>query len=89
MHKLFFIIDSNLFFITPIPYLIFSILALLLYQVLLASLLKIIGSINSYSIILNSTQLFSISTKIREYLGNIVAKDIKGTPLFRPMLLKL
>ena len=55
---------------------------------LLASLLGIIGGIDSYSIILNLTQLFSISTRIRERPGNIVVKDIKGTPLLRPGLLE-
>ena len=53
---------------------------------LLASLLGIIGSIDSYSVILNSTQLLSIST--RECLGNIVVKNIKGTLLLRPRLLE-
>ena len=33
--------------------------------------------------------MFSISTKIRNSLGNIVVKDIKGMLLFRPRLLKL
>ena len=60
-----------------------------MYQALLASLLGIIGNINSHSIVLNPTQSFSISTGIRECLGNIVVKDIKGTPLLRPRLLKL
>ena len=56
---------------------------------LLASLLKVIGSINSYSIVLNSTKLFSINTGIKESLGNIIVKDIKGLLLFKPRLLKL
>ena len=56
---------------------------------LLASLLGIIGSINSHSIVLNLTKLFSIYTKIRKSLGNIVVKNIKGTSLLRPRLLKL
>jgi hypothetical protein len=56
--------------------------------VLLASLLKIIGGIGSYSIVLNLTWLFSISVRIRERLGNIVVKNIKGTLLLRPKLLK-
>ena len=60
-----------------------------MYQVLLTSLLGIMGNIDSYNIVLNLTQLFSISTKIRECLGNIVVKDIKGMPLFRLRLLKL
>jgi hypothetical protein len=47
------IIDSDLFLITPIPYPIFSVLVLLLHQVLLVSLLGVIDSINSYGIISN------------------------------------
>ena len=46
------------------------------------------GGIDSCNIILNLTQLFRISTRVRESLGNIVVKDIKGTPLLRPRLLK-
>jgi hypothetical protein len=55
IYKLLFIIDSDFLFITPIPYPIFSVLVLFLYQVLLVNLLGVIGSINSYSIILNLT----------------------------------
>ena len=47
------------------------------------------GSINSCGIVLNLTKLFSISTKIRESLGDIIVKDIKKSLLFRPRLLKL
>ena len=82
-------VDGNLFLITPIPNPILSILTLLLYKALLASLLGIIGSIDSRGIVLNLTQLFSIYAKIRESLGNIVVKDIKKTLLLRPRLLKL
>ena len=82
-------VDGNLLLITPIPYLILSILTLLLYKALLASLLGIIGSVDGRGIVLNLTKLFSIYTKIRESLGNIVVKDIKGTLLLRPRLLKL
>src|ERR1700720_2064169 len=89
MRKLLLMVDSNLLLITPIPYLILSILTLLLYKVLLASLLGIIGSVNSHSIVLNLTKLFSIYARIRESLGNIVVKNIKGTSLLRPRLLKL
>jgi len=32
--------------------------------------------------------LFSISTKIKKSLGDVVVKDIKNTSLFRPRLLK-
>ena len=47
------------------------------------------GNVNSYNIVLNSTQLFSINTGMRECPGNIVVKDIKGTLLLRLKLLKL
>ena len=47
------------------------------------------GSIDSRSIVLNLTKLFSIYARIRESLGDIVVKDIKGTLLLRPRLLKL
>ena len=94
IHKLLPVINSNLFFsnllfITFILYFILSILTLLTHQALLASLLGIIDNVNSYSIVLNSTQSFSINTKIRECLGNIVVKNIKGIPLLKPRLLKL
>ncbi len=55
---------------------------------LLVSLLKVIGGIDSYGVILNLTQLLRISAGVRESLGDIVVKDIKGMPLFRPRLLK-
>jgi hypothetical protein len=54
--------------------------------VLLVSLLRIVSNVNGYNIIINSTQSFRVSTRIGP--GNIVVKDIKGTPLFRPRLLK-
>ena len=88
-YKLLPIINSNFLFIIFIIYPILSILTLFIYQALLASLLGIIGNINSYSIVLNATQLFSISFKMREYLGNIVVKNIKGMPLLKLKLLKL
>ena len=47
------------------------------------------GGIDSYSVILNLTKLFSICVRIKKSLGNIVVKDIKGTSLLRPRLLKL
>ena len=56
---------------------------------LLAGLLEVIGNINSYNIGLNLTKSFSISTRMRESLGNVVVKNIKGLLLFRPRLLKL
>src|SRR3984957_5671432 len=89
IYKLLLVVDGNLLLITPIPYLILSILTLLLYKALLASLLGIMGSINSRSIVLNLTKLFSIYARIRESLGNVVVKDIKGTSPLRPRLLKL
>ena len=55
---------------------------------MLVSLLRVIGSINCCGIILNLTQLLKISVKVRKSLGDIVVKDIKGTPPFRPRLLK-
>ena len=56
---------------------------------MLATLLEIIGNVDGYSIVLNLTQSFSISTGMREYLSNIVVKNIKGMPLLRFRLLKL
>src|ERR1700733_5814066 len=87
IRELLFIVDGNLLLINPIPYLILSILTLLLHKALLASLLGIIGSIDGRSIVSNLTKLFSISAG--ESLGNIVVKDIKGLSLLRPRLLKL
>ena len=49
------IVDGNLFLITSILYPILNILALLSYQALLTSLLRVIGSIDSYSIVSNLT----------------------------------
>ena len=93
MRELLPVVNSNFlfsdFFITPILHPIFSILTLLMHQALLASLLGIIGNINSYNIVLNSTQLFSISAGIKKYPGNIIVKDIKGMPPLRPRLVKL
>ena len=86
IYKLLPIVYGDLFFITPILYFILSVLALLFYQVLLVSLLGIVSSIDSYSIIINLTQLFQISTK--NGLGNIVVKNIKETLLLRLRLLK-
>jgi len=33
--------------------------------------------------------MFNINAGMKKSLGNTVVKDIKGTPLFRPRLLKL
>ena len=52
-------------------------------------MLGIIGSVDGYSIVLNLIKLFSICARIRKSLGNIVVKNIKGTSLLRPRLLKL
>ena len=87
IHKLLLMVDGNLLLITPIPNSILSILTLLLYKALLASLLGIIGSINSYSIVLNLTKLFSIGA--RKSLDDIVVKNIKKILPLRPRLLKL
>src|SRR3984885_8548751 len=87
MRKLLLVVDGNLLFITPIPYLILSILTLLLYKALLASLLGIIGSVDGRGIVSNLTKLFSIGA--RESPGNVVVKDIKGLLPLRPRLLKL
>jgi len=83
------VVDGNLLLITPIPYPILSVLTLLLYKALLASLLGIIGSVDGRSIVLNSTKLFSVYARIRESLGDVVVKDIKGMSPLRPRLLKL
>ena len=89
IRELLLMVDGNLLLITPIPYLILSILTLLLYKALLASLLEIIGSIDGRGIVLNLTKLFNIYTRIRKSPGNIVVKDIKETLLLRPRPLKL
>ena len=52
-------------------------------------MLEIIGSINGCGIVLNLTKLFSICARIRESLGNVVVKNIKGMSPLRPRLLKL
>ena len=88
IYKLLPIIYSNLLLITPILYLILSVLALLFYQALLVSLLEIINSINSYSIILNLTQSLRISTGGRESLSNIVVKNIKDLNIYNRKLFK-
>ena len=88
IYKLLLIVYGDLLFIIPILYPILSILGLLIYQTLLASLLEIMRGIDSYSIVLNLIQLFSISTRIKERLGNIIVNNIKGTPLLRPRLLE-
>ena len=46
------------------------------------------GGIDSYGVILNLTQLLRISARVKESLGDIVVKDIKGILLLRPRLLK-
>ena len=89
IHKLLSIEGGDLLFIIPTLYPILSILTLLAHQALLAGLLGIIGNVDSYSIVLNLTQSFSINIRMREYPSNIVVKDIKGTPLLRLRLLKL
>src|SRR6266700_458000 len=46
------------------------------------------GGIDSCGVILNLTQLLRISAGVRESLGDIIVKDIKGILLLRPKLLK-
>src|ERR1700721_4563715 len=89
IHKLLLVVDGNLLLITPIPYFILNILTLLLYKALLASLLGIMGSIDGHGIVLNLIKLFSICARIRESLGDVVVKNIKGTLPLRPRLFKL
>ena len=89
MRELLLMVDGNLFLITPIPYPILSVPTLLSHKALLAGLLGIIGSIDGRGIVLNLTKLFSVCAGIRESPGDIVVKDIKGTSLLRPRLLKL
>jgi len=89
MRELLLIVDGNLLLITPILYPILSVPTLLLYKALLAGLLGIMGSVDGYSIVSNLTKLFSVCARIRESLGDVVVKDIKGTSPFRPRLLKL
>jgi len=86
MRELLLIVNNSLLLITPILYPILSIPTLLPYQALLASLLRIIGGVNSCGIVLNLTQTFSISARIKESPGNIVVKDIKGSLPLRPRL---
>ena len=52
-------------------------------------MLGVIGSVNGCGIVLNLTKSFSISAGIRESLGDIVVKDIKGLSPLRLRLLKL
>ena len=52
-------------------------------------MLGIISSIDGYNIVLNLIKLFSISVRMRESLGDIIIKDIEGSLLLRPRLLKL
>jgi len=89
IRELLFVVDGNLLLITPIPYPILSVLTLLLYKALLASLLGIMGSVDGRGIVLNLTKLFSVCAGIRESLGDVVVKDIEGMLLLRPRLLKL
>jgi hypothetical protein len=51
-------------------------------------LLGIVRGIDGCGIVSNSTQLFSISTRMRECLGDVIVKDIERTPLLRPGLFK-
>jgi len=77
---------GDLLLITPIPHPIFSVLALLSHQALLAGLLRIIGSVDGRGVVLNTTQTFSIGAGIKESPGDIVVKDIKKSSPLRPRL---
>ena len=88
MHKLLPVVNGDLFFITPIFHFIFNIPVLLLYQLLLVSLLGIMGSINGCGVVSNLIQIFNISIGVRESPGDVIIKDIKGMPPLRPKLLK-
>ncbi len=46
------------------------------------------GGIDSRGVISNSTQSLRISAGVRESPGDVVVKDIEGTPPLRPRLLK-
>ena len=52
-------------------------------------MLGIVSSIDGRGIISNLTKSFSISVRMRESLGDIIIKDIEGSLLLRPRLLKL
>ena len=88
MRELFLVVRGDLFLIIPILYPILSIPTLLSHQALLAGLLGIVSGIDSCSIISNSTQSLSISTRIRKRPGDVVVKDIESTPPLRPGLLE-
>jgi hypothetical protein len=86
MRELLLVVYGDLLLIIPILHPILSIPTLLSHQALLAGLLGIVGDIDGCGIVLNSTQSLSISTRIRERPGDIVVKNIKGTPPLRPGL---
>jgi hypothetical protein len=86
IRELLLVVYGDLLFIIPILHPILGIPALLAHQTLLASLLGIVRGVDGYSIISNSTQSFSISAGIRERPGDVIVKDIEGTPPLRPGL---
>jgi hypothetical protein len=88
MRELLLVVYGDLLLIIPILHPILSIPTLLSHQALLASLLGIVGGIDGYGIISNSTQSFSIGTGMRERLGDVIVKDVKGTSPLGPRLLK-
>ena len=47
------------------------------------------GGIDGYSIVSNLTKTFSIGAGMRQSPGDVVVKNIKGSLLLRPRLLKL
>jgi hypothetical protein len=88
MRELLLVVYGDLLLIIPILHPILSIPALLAHQTLLAGLLGIVGSIDGRGIVSNSTQSFSISAGMGERPGDVVVKNIEGTPPLRPGLLE-
>jgi hypothetical protein len=88
MRELLLVVYGDLLFIVPILHPILGIPALLAHQTLLAGLLGIVRGIDGCGIVSNSTQSFSISTGMRERPGDVIVKDIEGTPPLRPRLLE-
>ena len=64
----------------------FAIASIALIQLLRTSITLFFNTIVLFRY--NLTQLFSISTRIRERLGDIIVKDIKRMLLLRPRLLE-
>ena len=88
MRELLLVVYGDLLFIVPILHPIFGIPALLAHQTLLAGLLGIVRGVDGCGIVSNSTQSFSIGAGMRERPGDVIVKDIEGTPPLRPGLLE-